>query len=161
MDREWPGASGLAEDIRYYGAWIRDEALKRIGHFYQPVEITLEIARERPDLKPLVGHQLTVIAWLWARTVKSPNPAFSHVDVPLASTFVLSSKEGLEAYVQPHVEGGSYHFIVKVGTPTADAEAGTKASGRGADFRCLVSNTVVSGEYIRAEGQAGRMGQVA
>ena len=81
------------------------EAQKRIGHLYPPVEITAEMARERPDLKPLVGQKLTVIAWLWARTVKSPNPAFSHVDVPLASTFILSSKEGKEAYVQPVVEG--------------------------------------------------------
>ena len=71
---------------------------KRIGHLYPPVEITAEMARERPDLKPLVGQKLTVIAWLWARTVKSPNPAFSHVDVPLASTFILSSKGGQERH---------------------------------------------------------------
>ena len=86
----WPGATGLAEDVRYYGAWMREEAQKRIGHLYPPVEITAEMAKERPDLKPLVGQKLTVIAWLWARTVKSPNPAFSHVDVPLASSFNLS-----------------------------------------------------------------------
>src|SRR6266542_2653507 len=88
----WPGASGLAEDVRRYGVWMRAEAQKRIGHLYPQVEVTTEMARERPDLKPLVGHRLTVIAWLWARTVKSPNPAFSHVDVPLASTFILASK---------------------------------------------------------------------
>ena len=92
---------GLAEDVRRYGAWMRDEALKRIGHLYPPVEITAEMVKERPDLKPYVGEKLTVIAWLWARTVKSPNPAFSHVDVPLASTFILSSKDGKESYVEP------------------------------------------------------------
>ena len=84
--------------MRRYGQWMRDEAFKRIGHLYPPVEITKEMAKDRPDLKPYVGEKLTVIAWLWARTVKSPNPAFSHVDVPLASTFILSSKEGKESW---------------------------------------------------------------
>jgi putative DNA methylase len=63
------------------------------------------MAKDRPDLKPYVGKQLTVIAWIWARTVKSPNPAFAHVDVPLASTFMLSSKKGKEAYVEPVIQG--------------------------------------------------------
>jgi putative DNA methylase len=76
---EWTGAKGLAEDVRRYGAWMREEAQKRIGHLYPKIEVTAEMAIERPDLKPLVGQQLTVVAWLWARTVKSPNPAFSHV----------------------------------------------------------------------------------
>jgi putative DNA methylase len=156
--RTWPGATGLAEDVRYYGAWMRAEAEKRIGHLYPPVEITAEMARERPDLKPLVGQKLTVIAWLWSRTVKSPNPAFAHVDVPLAATFVLSSKEGKEAYVQPIVEGDCYRFTVKVGTPPPEAENGTKAKGRGANFRCVVSDAVMDGDYIKAEGQASRMG---
>ena len=159
LDREWPGATGLAEDVRYYGAWMREEAQKRIGHLYPPVEITAEMAKERPDLKPLVGQKLTVIAWLWARTVKSPNPAFSHVDVPLASTFVLLSKEGKEVYVEPIVGGADYHFTVKLGMPPSHADSGTKATGRGANFICLVSNTAISGDYIKAEGQAGRMGQ--
>jgi Adenine-specific DNA methylase containing a Zn-ribbon len=95
----WPGASGLAEDVRRYGKWMRNEAEKRIGNGYPKVEITTEMAKDRPDLKPLVGQKLTVIAWLWARTVKSPNPAFNHVYVPLASTFVLSSKDNKEAYI--------------------------------------------------------------
>ena len=97
LDREWPGATGLAADVRYYGKWMRDEAKKRIGHLYPTVEITPEIAKERPDLEKFVGQKLTVIAWLWARTVKSPNPAFSQVDVPLASSFMLCTKSGKEA----------------------------------------------------------------
>src|SRR6202049_388949 len=104
IEREWRGAQALAEDVRYYGQWMRDEAEKRIGHLYPKVEITAEMARERPDLKPLVGQKLTVIAWLWARTVKSPNPAFAQVDVPLASTFMLSTKPGKEASVAPVIE---------------------------------------------------------
>src|SRR5437870_5082261 len=75
LSREWPGATGLAEDVRRYAAWTRMEAHKRIGHLYPPVEITENMALTRPDLKPLVGKTLTVIAWLWVRTVKSPNPA--------------------------------------------------------------------------------------
>ncbi len=159
LEREWPGATGLAEDVRYYGAWMREEAQKRIGHLYPPVEITAEMAKERPDLKPLVGQKLTVIAWLWARTVKSPNPAFSHVGVPLASSFVLSSKEGNESYVVPVVTGDKYRFTVKVGKPTPEADEGTKAPGRGANFRCLISDVVIGGDYIKAEGKAGRLGQ--
>jgi putative DNA methylase len=85
--RQWKGAQGLAEDVRYYGKWMRDEAEKRIGHLYPKIRITPEMVKERPDLSPYENQELTVIAWLWARTVKSPNPAFSHVDVPLASTF--------------------------------------------------------------------------
>ena len=158
LSRDWLGSAGLAEDVRYYGEWIRSEAHKRIGHLYPPVQITSEMARERPDIKHLVGQELTVIAWIWARTVKSPNPAFSHVDVPLASTFVLSKKEGKESYVHPIVEGDSYRFTVKLGTPPDSAEDGTKAPGRGANFRCIVSDTVVDGDYIKAEGVAGRMG---
>ena len=129
---KWNGAQGLAEDVRYYGQWMRDEAEKRIGHLYPKVEITAEMAKERPDLKQYVGQKLTVIAWLWARTVKSPNPAFAQVDVPLASTFMLSTKAGKEAYVEPVIEDGGYRFTVKVGKPK-DAEAaknGTKLRAR-------------------------------
>jgi putative DNA methylase len=92
LSEDWRGAQGLAEDVRRYGGWVREEAQKKIGHLYPKVQVTAEMANQRPDLKPLVGQELTVIAWLWARTVKSPNPAFSHCDVPLASTFVLSRK---------------------------------------------------------------------
>jgi putative DNA methylase len=155
----WKGAQGLAEDVRYYGQWMRDEAEKRIGHLYPKVEVTAEMAKERPDLNPYVGKKLTVIAWLWARTVKSPNPAFSDVEVPLASTFMLSTKAGKEAYVEPVVEDGGYYFTVKVGRPK-DVEAaknGTKLS-RGANFQCLMSTTPISGDYIKAEGTAGQMG---
>lgn len=158
ISKEYQGAEGLAEDVRRYGYWMREEAKKRIGHLYPQVEITKEMAASRPDLKPYVGKKLTVIAWLWARTVKSPNPAFSHVDVPLVSSFILSKKKGHEAYVQPVIEGDTYRFEVKVGTLPKDADKGTKASGRGADFKCVLSNTPIPGSHIKAEGTAGRLG---
>jgi putative DNA methylase len=157
--REWKGAQGLAEDVRYYGKWMRDEAEKRIGHFYPKIEVTAEMAKGRPDLKPYVGQRLTVIAWLWARTVKSPNPAFANVDVPLASTFMLSTKAGKEAYVEPSIDGRSYSFKVKIGNPknVEAVKGGTKLS-RGANFECVMSGTPISGDYIKGEGKAGRMG---
>ena len=157
--REWKGARGLAEDVRYYGQWMRDEAETHIGSLYPPIEVSAEMAKGRPDLKSYVGKKLTVIAWLWARTVKSPNPAFAKVDVPLASTFMLSTKAGKEAYVEPVIEDDGYRFAVKVGKPT-DAEAaknGTSA-GKRAAFKCVMSGTPLPYDYIRAEGQAGRMG---
>jgi len=159
--REWKGAQGLAEDVRYYGKWMHDEAERRIGHLYPKVEITAEMAIERPDLKSCVGKRLTVIAWLWARTVKSPNPAYADVDVPLASTFILSSKAGKEAFIEPVVKGRNYTFAVHLGKPhqTDSAINGTKLSGVGADFRCLVSGVPISADYIRAEGKTGRIGE--
>ena len=160
IEREWKGARGLAEDVRYYGQWMRDEAERRIGHLYPKVEVTAEMVRERPDLKQYQGCKLTVIAWLWARTVKSPNPAFADVDVPLVSTFMLSTKKGKDAYVEPVIEGRGYRFTVKVGLP-ADAEAakhGTKSGGSGSPFRCLVSGVPMPFNHIRTEAKAGRMG---
>ncbi len=169
---DWSGARGLAEDVRRYGAWMREQAQKRIGHLYPTIRITPELIaanafEESADgqkdwknnslagLQP--GQELTVIAWLWVRTVKSPNPAFSHVDVPLASSFILSSKAGKESYVQPVVDGDSYHFEMRTGTPPESAKNGTKL-GRGANFRCLMSDAPIEPSYIKAEGAAGRMG---
>ncbi len=186
--RTWTGAQGLAEDVRYYGKWMRDEAEKRIGHLYPKVKVVREkdgtyrhateeeieawsrkqeagmgkqgssIPASRSSL-PAPVQELTVIAWLWARTVKSPNPAFADVDVPLASTFMLSTKAGKEAYVEPVIEDGGYRFTVKVGKPK-DAEAAKKGTklARGANFQCVMSGAPISGDYIKAEGKAGRMG---
>ncbi len=160
IEREWKGAHGLAEDVRYYGQWMRDQAEKRIGHLYPKVEVSEEMVAERSDLERYKGRALTVIAWLWARTVKSPNPAFADVEVPLASTFMLSTKKGKEAYVEPVIEGRGYRFTVKAGKPK-DAEAakrGTKAGGSGSIFLCLMSGTPMPFEYLRPEAKAGRMG---
>ena len=160
IERGWTGAQGLAEDVRYYGQWMREEAEKRIGHLYPKVEITEKMVAERPDLGRYKGRKLTVIAWLWARTVKSPNPAFAAVEVPLASTFMLSTKKGKEAYVEPVIENRGYRFTVKVGEPpdAAATKTGTKLS-RGANFRCLMSGTPIAPVYIYGEASGGRMGE--
>ena len=151
---DWQGAKGLAEDVRRYGHWMREEAFKRIGHLYPKVKITDEMVAERPDLKPYTGKELTVIAWLWARTVKSPNPAFSHVDVPLVRSFILSSKKGKEIWVEPVIKNGNYHFETRMGKMPKDAIEGTVIRTGGT---CILSQTAMPFTYIRAEGKAGRM----
>jgi putative DNA methylase len=159
VGRTWNGAEGLAEDVRHYGQWMREEAEKRIGKLYPKIAVTTKMAKERSDLKPYAGQELTVIAWLWARTVKSPNPAFANVDVPLVSTYLLATKDKKQAYVRPVVESGDYRFEVRVcsSAPPKEAHYGTKLS-RGANFKCLLSGTPITAEYIRSEARAGRMG---
>jgi putative DNA methylase len=166
----WPGATGIAEDVRRYGAWILAKARQRIGHLYPSVEITTDMLRERPDLKPLLGQKLPVIASLWARTVRSPNPAFSDIEVPLASTFMLSIKPGKEVYVEPVIElsspvskgsaNGGYRFTVKMGKPAdiGTATRGTKSGSSRTSFLCLMSGTPISFDHLRLEAKAGRMG---
>ena len=159
----WEGAQGLAEDIRYYGKWMREEAEVQIGHLYPKVKVTEAMATGRVDLKAYVGKELTVIAWLWARTVASPDPMLRGTQVPLVKSFVLSSKKGKEVIVVPRVDRESrcYTFGIKAEDVDADdlthAGRGTK-SGHGASFNCLVSGSPIAAEYIRSEAMAGRIG---
>ena len=156
--KEWKGAQGLAEDVLYYGKWMRDEAFKRIGHLYPPVTITKEMLAERADLqkqglKP--GDQLTVIASLWTCTVKCPNPACG-AQIPLARSFILSSRKDKEAWVEPRIEKKNnysrMHFIVKTGKGKPIESANTRNGAL-----CLACNTPAPIAYIRTEAQSGRM----
>ena len=145
-------AEGLAEDVKHYGAWMRERALERIGHLYPQVDLPKEHG----------GGKATVIAWIWSRTVPSPDPAFGDVQVPIASSFLLSSKAGKEAWVEPIVDKAAKTIIYRIrkgGTKEkiAKAKAGTKA-GR-AVFRCLLSDTAITPDYVKAKGNAGEMGQ--
>ncbi len=160
----WPGARGLAEDVRYYGEWMRNEAKKRIGHLYPKVKITQDMINAgRDDLEPYRGQELTVIAWLWARTVESSNPAYSGVHVPLVTTFWLSKKKGKETWLEPEVSQSSkrYTFRVRTGKPSGEykevVESGTKL-GRGCKFRCILSDTLIPEEHIKSAGQSGKLG---
>lgn len=143
----WRGAQGLAADVRYYGAWMREQAFERIGHLYPPCS------------NPLGTEELTVIAWLWARTVTCPNPA-CRCQMPLVRSFQLSTKKGKEAWVEPVVVNGgesasapSIRFVVRSGKGKApEGTVGRKGA------RCIACGTPVPLEYIRKEGQAGRMG---
>lgn len=159
LARQWRGAQGIAEDVRFYGEWMHDEAHKRLGHLFPRVRVTPEMVVDRPDLESVAGKELTVLAWIWARTVRSPNPAFAHVHVPLVSSFVLSSKKGKGAYVLPVVDGDRYVFMVRLGDPPRGSNMGTRASGSGAQFRDILSDAAISPDYIRTEGQNGRIGQ--
>lgn len=146
-------AEGLAEDVKYYGEWMREKAWKRIGHLYPQVDLPKEYG----------GGKASVIAWMWARTVPSPDPAFADVQVPIASSFLLSSKTGKEAWVEPIVDrqAKSITYRIRHGGRKAEllaANEGTKA-GRGANFRCIVSDTAITPDYVKAKGKAGEMGQ--
>jgi putative DNA methylase len=138
--QSWVGAQGLAEDVRHYGRWIRDEAETRIGQLYPQATL--------PD-----GSNATVIAWIWARSVVCPNPACG-AKMTLASTFSLGSKKGRERWVVPVVDGKRVRFEVggPIGSPPAPAKV-----GRGAKFRCLVCGETAPEEHIKEEGVAGRM----
>ena len=158
IEIEWPVATGLAEDVRYYGQWMRNEAEKRIGHLYPKVEITAKMTQDRSDLLPYVGQQLTVIAWLWARTVASPNPAAKSTHVPLVRSFWLSTKKEKATFVMPVVDRttNTFAFKVRTGKPPDgfDPGAGT-VNRRGA--RCILTGDPMPFPHVRGEGQAGRM----
>lgn len=139
----WSRAQGLAEDVRRYGEWMRDEARRRIGHLY-------------PKVKAEGGTEHDVIAWIWARTVKSPNPA-NPIEVPLVRSWWLSKKKGQEAWVQPHVVDGEVRYEVRhdADGPKGDAD-GTIKHGKGA--WSFVDGTPFTYEYIRQAGRRGEIG---
>lgn len=160
LTQTWKGAQGLAEDVRYYGKWMRDEAEKRIGHLYPKVKITKEMAKDRPDLKEYVGEELTVIAWLWARTVASPNPAVGGAHVPLVRSYWLSNKKGKEAWIEPLIDPtkNEYSFVVRRSVPTdiQNVDAGTKI-GRGCNFKCLLSGQPIPADHVKQLGVQGEL----
>ncbi len=153
-DRQfYRNAEGLAEDVKFYGEWMREKAWERIGHLYPQVDLPKEHG----------GGKAAVIAWIWARTVPSPDPAFAGVQVPIASSFLLSTKTGKEAWVEPIVDRQAKTIFYRIrhgGTKAeiAAAKEGTKA-GRGANFRCLMSDTAITPDYVKSNGRAGKMGQ--
>jgi putative DNA methylase len=153
----WEGAQGLAEDVRYYGNWMRDEAEKRISHLYPKVKVTKGAADGREDLKGLVGRELTVIAWLWARTAKCPNPACG-AQMPLVRSFWLSTKKDRQVWLEPvlNQRAKSVRFEIKTGRGKPQEPAKT---GRGASFRCLVCNQAADEEKVRVEFRAKRDGR--
>ena len=139
----WRGASGLANDIRYYGAWMREEAFKRIGHLYPKAELP-------------AGSNTTVIAWLWARTIPCPNPACG-IQMPLLKTFQLSKKRNNEHWIKPIIdyETKCVSFVVQKhggGVP----EGGT-VDRNGAI--CIACNNAVTLPYVREQVRIGNMGE--
>jgi putative DNA methylase len=158
MGTRWKGAAGLAADVRYYGKWMRDEAEKRIGHLYPKVKLPPEQG----------GGEATVIAWLWARTVKCPNPGCG-AQMPLVRSFWLSTKKGHETWVEPVVNQAdkTVRFEVKTGPVSKSLKAvidrGTGFQEDGgkkvkATFRCVCCTSgIARGNYIDDEANAGHM----
>jgi putative DNA methylase len=156
--REWKGAQGLAEDVRYYGKWMRDEAFKLIGHLYPPVTITKEMLADRHDLMEQglkAGDQLTVIAWLWARTVKCPNPACG-VEAPLIRSFALSTKKNGQTWTEPVIERNHNSIKVKYVIKSGKGVIPDGTVNRNG-ARCICCDTPISFQYIRSEGKLGHI----
>ena len=148
MHSGWSRAQGLAEDVRYYGEWMKQEAFQRIGHLYPKVKVPHEQG----------GGEATVIAWIWARTVKCPNPACG-CEMPLASSFVLSKKKGKEAWIEPQFdyEGKKITYKVRLGKGAIPEAPKTS---RGANFKCIMCGEATTDDYIKQESVNGRMGSV-
>lgn len=145
--RTWKGAQGLAEDVRYYGKWMRDEAFQRIGHLYPKVELPKEYG----------GGKATVIAWLWARTVKCPNPACG-CQMPLVRSFQLSTKKGKQAWVEPVIDREQTSPVIRFEVKTGKGKVPeSPKTGRGATFSCLACGQPAGDKHIKAEGIAERM----
>ncbi|MFT9826276.1 DUF1156 domain-containing protein [Mycobacteroides abscessus] len=143
LSHPWPAATGLAEDVRRYGQWMRAEAEKRIGYLYPKATL--------PD-----GSQATVIAWIWARTVTCPNPACG-IAMPLVRSWWLGKKKGKEAYVVPSVVDSTVRFTIghdPKRAPDTDTDGTVGRTGA----TCIACGTSVKPNYIRAEGRAGRLG---
>ena len=136
-NRKWKGAQGLAEDVKYYGEWMRKKIFERVGHLY-------------PKIKDK-GQERTVIAWIWARTVKCPNPACG-CEMPLVRSFALSKKKGKEAFVEPILKNGEVSYLVKYGKNNANGTVGRMGA------RCPFCDTPIDLDYIRAEAKEKRMG---
>ena len=141
----WSGVSGLAEDVHYYGEWMKQEAFKRIGHLYPKVKVPEEQG----------GGEATVIAWIWARTVKCPNPACG-CEMPMASGYILSKKKGNEAWAEPVFENGTIRFVVHQGKCPKNKES--DKMGRSALFRCPVCGEVTTDEYVKKKGKERNIG---
>lgn len=158
----WDGTQGLVADILHYGEVVRDEVLEAVSEFFPSLEITASLAEQRPDLKPYVGQSLPVVAWLWARTVPSPDPSTGGAAVPLLRTFVLCSKAQRKAFVVPQIktESQSICFEVRVGTPPKgfDPSKGTVSQKRLKGGRCLLTDAAMGFPYIREQAKAGKMG---
>ena len=139
---DWVGARGLAEDVRKYGAWLRDEAFAQIGDKY-------------PKVTAPGGTEHTVIAWLWARTVRSPNP-FNPIETPLVRSWWLSKKRGKEAWIEAKVVDGVVKYTIRNDKhgPTKEDD-GTMRRGNAV---ALGDGTVIDNNYIRTEARAGRLG---
>ena len=149
----YKNAQGLSEDVKYYGDWMRKKAFERIGHLYPKVTLPKELG----------GGDATVVSWIWARTVPSPDPAFSDAQTPLVSSFLLSSKKGKAVWIEPAVDKMTkkIEFRIRYGGTEEEikiAREGTKR-GRGSNFKCILSETAITPDYVRQHGKTSGFGE--
>ena len=140
----WSGAQGLAADVRHYGHWMREEAEERIGHRYPTVAV------------PAVhgGEEASVIAWIWARTVRCPNPACGST-MPLLNSFALSRRRNREAWLQAEPDRGAKRMRFRIQQGPGCPQGGTV--GRGGAV-CLACGSGVPLKEVRAVAKAGGLG---
>ncbi|MDZ8186883.1 MAG: DUF1156 domain-containing protein [Nostoc sp. ChiSLP02] len=143
--RTWCGVKGLAEDVRYYGQWIRDEAEKRIGHLYPKVKLPKEHG----------GGEAKVLAWFWAKTVKCPNPACNAV-IPLARSFTVSVKKKEKTWAEPIIDHSQKHPIIRFQIQTGDKNPPDGTVNRRGTI-CICCSTPIPLDYLRTEGIASRI----
>ena len=139
----WGRAQGMAADVQAYGKWMRDEAQRRIGHLY-------------PDATGPNGEKLTPIAWIWARTVESPDPSWSG-HVPLVASWTLAKRPGKpKVWIEPTVnrESQSIRYEIREGGEPTHERTVNRGNGT-----CLATGSAIPKAYIKAEGSAGRLGQ--
>ncbi|WP_306215136.1 DUF1156 domain-containing protein [Actinoplanes sp. RD1] len=140
----WPRSTGLAEDVRKYGIWMREEANRRIGHLYPQAKL--------PD-----GTLADVIAWIWTRTVTCPNPACG-IQMPLVRSWWLGKKRGKEAYVIPKVGGERVEFSIGRDPEHAPDKTNDGTVNRNG-ATCIGCRTSVPLSHIRSEGKSRRIGK--
>ena len=141
------GCSGLADDIRYYGEWMKREANQKIGKFYPKVRITQKIG------DTAIEKDANVIAWIWARTVTCPNPA-CRCKMPLANNFVLS-KKNQTIWVKPELNKADKKFVYTIQTNGEPSKCPKIGKSK---FQCIECGTSVGVDHIKSEAKAGRMG---
>ncbi len=138
----WERAQGLAADVEAYGRWMRDEAQRRIGHLY-------------PDATGPDGEKLTPIAWIWARTVESPDPSWSG-PVPLVASWTLAKRPSKpKIWIEPIIdrEAMTVSYAVREGGEPSHDRTVDRGNGT-----CIATGAAISGHYIKSESRAGRMG---
>jgi putative DNA methylase len=158
---DWKGISGFAEDFRRYGHWIHEQAKATLSDLYPRIKVTKALAKERPELKSLEGEELTVIAWLWARTVKCPNPACG-CEMPLLTSYILSSKAGREKYLKVDYEkskGLIFDVVSKKTDIKGEPSKGLKRGTSGI-FECVNCGAVTTRDYTSEQAKKVGLGSV-
>lgn len=137
----WERTQGLAEDIGFYGEWMRERAFERIGHLYPTVKLPAEQG----------GGEARVIAWLWARTVRSPDPSWGG-NVPLIKSWILRKKRNKPTvWVEPAVDRSTRTVSYRIRKGGAPPAGTVKRSGG----TCLATGVPIRFDYIREQGRQG------